>query len=472
MKTLFLNPPTWPGFDGGAGSRYVAAREVTSFWYPTWLCFPAGMIRESRVVDAPVQGLDARQTASIARDFHLAVLFTSTPTLPLDIETARMMKSGNRSLLVAFVGPHVSVDPVGTLELGRGAVDLVCRGEFDDTVRDIAEGVPLHRVAGITFLEGGRVVSTPDRPLIEDLDRLPFVAPVYARDLPIERYVIPHFLHPYVSLYSGRGCPSRCSFCLWPQTMTGRRMRCRSPENVAEEVRWIVRNLPWVREIAFDDDAFTAVPGHAREVARQMKKIGISWAANARVTTDYETLRVMREGGVRHLVVGFESGSNEILRRIRKGATVEQAERFVQDCRSLGISIHGAFVIGLPGETRETVRQTIEFAKRLDLDSIQASVASPYPGTEFYEEARAGGWLMSGDYLDGSGHQLAVVSYPGFGPDEILSSVREFYDRFYFRPRYIARSVMKMIRSADDRRKLIREGWEYLQYLRRERGGK
>jgi len=471
MKTLFLNPPAYEGFDGGAGARYVAAREVTSFWYPTWLCFPAAMIPESRVVDAPVQGYDAAACARIARSFQAVVIFTSTPTLSLDIATARLMKGENPDLLVIFVGPHVSVDPEGTLRQGEGVIDLVCRGEFDMTVAEIARGVPLSQVHGITFRKGGETVSTPDRPPIDDLDALPFVAPVYARDLPVDSYVIPHFLHPYVSLYTSRGCPSRCSYCLWPQTMTGRRVRTRSPENVIEEVRWVRSALPRVREIAFDDDTFTADPHHARRIAHLMKGVGISWAANARVTTDYETLRVMREGGLRHLVVGFESGNDEILRRIRKGATKERAIRFVRDCKSLGISIHGAFVMGLPGETRETIRETIEFAKRLDIGSIQASIASPYPGTEFYEEAVREGWFIQGEYLDGSGHQQAVISYPHLSGREIADSVELFYRRFYFRPRYIARSVARMIVSGEERRRLLREGVEYLRWLRSRSGG-
>ncbi|GAB4304088.1 MAG: hopanoid biosynthesis associated radical SAM protein HpnJ [Desulfuromonadia bacterium] len=466
MKTLFLNPPAYEGFDGGAGARYVASREVTSFWYPTWLCFPAAMIPESRVVDAPVQGYGAADCARIARGFQLAVLFTSTPTLSLDITTARLMKEENPALRVIFVGPHVSVDPVGTLEAGRGAIDVVCRGEFDLSVAEIADGTPLSRVAGITFRDGDVIVSTPDRPPIADLDAIPFVSPVYARDLPVESYVIPHFLHPYVSIYTSRGCPSRCSYCLWPQTMTGRQVRSRSPENVIEEVWWIRRNLPQVREIAFDDDTFTADPLHARRIAGLMKGVGISWAANARVTTDYETLKAMREGGLRHLVVGFESGNDEILRRIRKGTTKERAIRFVRDCKSLGISIHGAFVMGLPGETRETIRETIEFARRLDIQSIQASIASPYPGTDFYDEAVRQGWFVESTYLDETGCQRSVISYPHLDAGEITSSVEEFYRRFYFRPRYIARTLLRMMTSSEDRRKFLQEGREYLRWLR------
>ncbi|TWJ13930.1 hopanoid biosynthesis associated radical SAM protein HpnJ [Geobacter argillaceus] len=467
MKPLFLNPPTFEDFDGGAGARYQASREVTSFWYPTWLCFPAGMIEGSRVVDAPVQKFTLEDCLTIAKDFDMVVMYTSTPTLQIDIETARRIKEKKPGIVTVLTGPHVTILPEESLAAGKGAIDIVCRGEFDYSTRELCEGREWERVDGISFIRGGKTVHTPDRPPIEDLDALPFVAPVYKRDLPIKEYVIPHFLNPYVSIYSSRGCPSHCIYCLWPQTFSGRRMRTRSPQNVYEEIKWIVDNIPEMRELSFDDDTFTADRKHARAVAELIKPLGISWTINARANTDFETLKVMREAGLRHVVVGFESGNEQILKNIKKGVTKDQAIEFSRNCKKLGLSVHGAFIMGLPGETRQTIQETIEFAKRMDLNSIQASLASPYPGTEFYELCKQEGWIASDTFLDETGHQSCVINYPHLSNTEIFNSVEEFYNKFYFRPKYIARSVMKMITDSGERKKLLKEGKQYLEYMKK-----
>jgi hopanoid biosynthesis associated radical SAM protein HpnJ len=467
MKPLFLNPPTFEDFDGGAGARYQASREVTSFWYPTWLCFPAAMIEGSRVVDAPVQKFDLDKCLEIAKAFDMVVMYTSTPTLMIDIETARRIKEIKPGIVTVLTGPHVTILPEESLRAGKGAIDIVCRGEFDYSTKELCEGRAWENVDGISFVQEGVVVHTADRPMIEDLDALPFVAPIYKRDLPVSEYVIPHFKSPYVSIYSSRGCPSKCIYCLWPQTFSGQRMRTRSPQNVFEEIKWITENIPEMRELSFDDDTFTANRKHAQEVARLIKPLGISWTINARANTDYETLRVMREAGLRHVVVGFESGNAQILKNIKKGVTKEQAIQFTRDCKKLGLSIHGAFIMGLPGETKETIRETIQFAKDMDLNSIQASLASPYPGTEFYDLCMENGWISSDNFIDDTGHQKCVINYPNLSNSEIFNSVEEFYDKFYFRPKYILRSIGRMIVDGEERKKLLKEGKQYLNYMRK-----
>jgi hopanoid biosynthesis associated radical SAM protein HpnJ len=419
------------------------------------------------VVDAPVQKFTLDDCLKIARDFDMVVMYTSTPTLPIDIETARRIKEVKPGIVTVLTGPHVTILPEESLKAGKGAIDIVCRGEFDYSTKELCEGRDWDRVDGISFLKDGTVVHTPDRAPIADLDALPFVAPIYKRDLPIKEYVIPHFKSPYVSIYSSRGCPARCIYCLWPQTFSGRQMRTRSPQNVYEEIKWIVDNIPEMRELSFDDDTFSADRKHARAVAGLIKPLGISWTINARANCDYETLKVMREAGLRHVVVGYESGNEQILKNIKKGVSKEQAIQFTKDCRKLGLSIHGAFIMGLPGETRETIHETIEFAKMLDLNSIQASLASPYPGTEFYDLCKEQGWISSDAFIDDTGHQKCVINYPNLSNAEIFNSVEEFYNKFYFRPKYILRSIGKMIVNGEERKKLLKEGKQYLAYMRK-----
>jgi hopanoid biosynthesis associated radical SAM protein HpnJ len=467
MKPLFLNPPTFEDFDGGAGARYQASREVTSFWFPTWLTYPAGMIAGSRVVDAPVQKLDLDACLEIAKGYDMVVMYTSTPTLAIDVETARKIKAQKPSTVTVLTGPHVTILPEESLRFAKGAVDIVCRGEFDYSTKELCEGKPWEQVDGISFLKDDAVVHTKDRPPITDLDSLPFSSQIYLRDLPIEEYIIPHIKHPYVSIYTSRGCPARCVFCLWPQTFSGRVMRTRSPENVYEEVRWIKENLPQVKEISFDDDTFSADKKHAIAVSRLIKPLNVSWVINARANCDYETLKEMRDAGLHHVVVGYESGNEQILKNIKKGVSKAQAIEFTRNCKKLGITIHGAFIMGLPGETRETIQETIDYAIRLDLSSIQVSLASPYPGTEFYALATKEGWISSDSFLDADGHQKCVINYPNLSNQEIFDAVALFYKKFYFRPRYILRSIFSMLVDSEVRKKLLKEGAQYFDYMKK-----
>ena len=206
MRTLFLQAPSFDGFDGGAGSRYQARREIRSFWYPTWLAQPAALVEGSKLVDAPPHGLALADVLATARDFDLAVLHTSAPSFASDVKTIEAMKAVNRDLKAGLIGAKVAVDPDGSLA-ASAAIDFVAGNEFDFTIREVAEGRDLCTIAGLAWRNGaGRIVHNPPRAPLENMDALPFVTPVYKRDLEIERYFIGYLKHPYVSLYTGRGC--------------------------------------------------------------------------------------------------------------------------------------------------------------------------------------------------------------------------------------------------------------------------
>ena len=211
MKTLFLNPPSYEGFDGGAGSRYQARREIRSFWYPTWLAQAAALVPGSELIDAPPDELSVEDVLERAEAFDLVVFHTSTPSVAQDAKTAALLKERNPRVRIGFVGAHTMVLPEETMRVAP-AVDFVTTGEFDYAVRDIAAGMPYADVAGITYRgRDGSLLRTTEQPPIHDLDSFPFVTDVYARSLEIEQYYIGYLQHPYVSLYTGRGCRSRCS---------------------------------------------------------------------------------------------------------------------------------------------------------------------------------------------------------------------------------------------------------------------
>src|SRR5262245_55403785 len=436
LRTLFLHPPSTDGFDGGAGSRYQARREIRSFWYPTWLAQPAALVPGSRLVDAPPDGLTLDDVRPLARQYDLCVIHTSTPSFASDVKVAEALEAENPALMIGMVGAAVAVDPEAALRASE-ALDFAAGNEFDFTIQEVAEGRPLATVAGLTYRTNGQIRRGLDRAVLEDMDRLPFVTPVYARDLTVEHYAIGYLRHPYVSLYTGRGCRSRCSFCLWPQTVGGHRYRTRSPEHVAEEMALAARLFPQVREFFFDDDTFTDDLPRAEAIARLLGRLGITWSINAKANVPYATLKVLRDNGLRLLLVGYESGNQRILNRVKKGVRLDVARRFTRDAKALGIAIHGTFILGLPGETRETIEETIRFAAEIDPYTIQVSLAAPYPGTALYAEARRNGWLEDEALVDAGGVQQSALGYPHLSRTEIFGSVDEFYRRFYFRPRKI-----------------------------------
>src|SRR5437763_1116933 len=461
MRTLFLNPPSFEGFDGGASSRWPASREIESYWYPVWLCYPAGMLADSKVLDAPPHKVSIDQTVAMANDFELLVLFTSSPGFHVDTKIAEMMKDVNPKMKVAFVGPPVTIEPEKSLRASR-AIDFVVRREFDHQIAKFAQGTPLSELPGVSFWKDGEIVHTPEGGVIENLDELPWVSKVYKRDLDFHNYNVPFLLNPFISFYTSRGCPAMCTFCLWPQTHSGHRWRLRSTDDVANEARYALEAFPQIKEIFFDDDTFNYQKARTIELCAKLKPLKFTWSCTSRVTTDYDTLKAMKEAGCRLLIVGYESGDPQILKNIKKGATVDMAQRFTANCKKLGLIIHGDFIIGLPGESRDSIRRTIDFAKRLDTETIQVSIAHPYPGTEFYDYVKKNDLITIDSMTDETGHQLPNIIYPGLDQGELVEWVERFYGEYFFRPRVVWRIVRKAVFDGDERRRLTKEAREYM----------
>ncbi|MEO9191467.1 MAG: hopanoid biosynthesis associated radical SAM protein HpnJ [Acetobacteraceae bacterium] len=469
MKTLFLQPPSFDGFDGGAGSRYQAKREIRSYWYPTWLAQPAALVADSLLIDAPPAGVTLESVLAAARGRDLCVIHTSTPSFASDVKVAARLKQDVPGLKIGMVGAKVAVEAEKSLRQAGEAIDFVARNEFDFTIKEIADGREFAGVDGISWRDrAGGIVHNKDRATLEDMDQLPFVTEVYKRDLRIEDYFIGYLLHPYVSLYTGRGCKSHCTFCLWPQTVGGHRDRVRSPEHVAAEIKLAKSYFPQVREFFFDDDTFTDNLPRAEAIAKELGKLGVTWSCNAKANVPRATLKVLKDNGLRLLLVGYESGNQQILYNIKKGMRIEVARRFTKDCHELGIKIHGTFILGLPGESKETIQETIRFATEINPHTIQVSLAAPYPGTFLYNQAVENGWLDAShaELIDDHGIQIAPLSYPNLSHTEIFDSVETFYRKFYFRAPKIAAIVGEMARSPQMMKRRLREGVEFFQFLR------
>jgi hopanoid biosynthesis associated radical SAM protein HpnJ len=430
------------------------------------------LVENSRLIDAPPHKTTLDDVLGIAKDYDNVVMHTSVPSFKSDVKVAEALKAANPSLKIGMIGAKVAVDADKSLRDGP-VIDYVARNEFDFTIKEVCDERELAGIAGLSYRNSeGVIVHNEDRPILEQMDDLPWVTPVYKRDLKMENYFIGYLKHPYISIYTGRGCKSRCTFCLWPQTVGGHRYRTRSVENVIEEIAWAKKAFPQTKEFFFDDDTFTDDLPRAEAIAKGLGKLGVVWSCNAKANVPRKTLEVLKANGLRLLLVGYESGNQQILHNIKKGMRIEVAEKFTKDCHELGIAIHGTFIMGLPGETHETIQQTIDWARKINPHTIQVSLAAPYPGTFLYNQAVENGWLDAdnAELVDDNGIQIAPLHYPHLSHAEIFENVETFYKAFYFRPKKIASIVGEMLTSPDIMKRRLREGVEFREFLKDRKG--
>ena len=300
------------------------------------------------------------------------------------------------------------------------------------------------------------------------MDDFRLVVDVYKRDLTIENYFIGYLQHPYVSLYTGRGCRSKCTFCLWPQTLGGHRYRVRSADNVAAEMALAKKHFPQVREFFFDDDTFTDDLPRAEEIARRLGKLGLTWSCNAKANVPRKTLEIMKDNGLRLLLVGYESGNEQILNNIKKGDSLGHRARIFAQCKGPRHHDPRHVYSRAPGRDAGNDSADDPFACDIEPETIQVSLAAPYPGTELYRQAQEQGWLQiqTGEMVDTHGIQTAALNYPDCSSTVIFNSVEEFYRKFYFRPRKMFSLFGGMLRDPEVMKRRLREGVEFFQFLR------
>ena len=479
MKVYMLNPPYIPHF--GRGMRWQDTGRAGTLYYPIWLSYATAVVEqeyETRLVDAPAWNWSREDVIEDVKRFKpdLIVMDSSFPSLKNDIEVAEEIKR-NCEAKIVLVGPPASQFPDEILS--SDGIDIVARWEYDFTVRDIAKALEENRdfkdIKGISYKENGKIIHNPNREFTtsEDLDRIPFVSKVYKKHLNIRDYYLSSSLYPEVQIFTGRGCPYLCTFCSWTQTLMGRKYRVRSISNVLDELEWIQENLPEVKEVFFEDDTFTINKKRVLEFCKEYRERGldITWACNARADLDYETMKEMKRANCRLLIVGYESGSDEILRNIKKGITVEQIRRFAKDARRAGLLVHGDFIIGLPGETKETIELTRKLIKETKPDILQVSVASPFPGTEFYKWCEENGYLLINDpneYLDEQGHQKAIISYPWLTAEEIVQKVDSILKEYYLSLGYVPVALKQVFRKRgiEEAKRLYHSAKMFMRYIK------
>lgn len=481
MKIYLLNPPYFPHF--GRGARWQDTGRGGTLYYPIWLSYAAAVVEqdhEIRLVDAPAWNWNINDVVADLTKFkpYLVVIDSSFPSLNNDINVAKSIKQNCYDIATVLVGPPSSQFPGEILE--KEGIDIVARWEYDFTIRDIARVLEvngdLSTIEGISYKEDDKIKHNQNRELTNsaELERIPFVSKVYKNHLDIKDYFLGQSLYPEVQIFAGRGCPNRCTFCSWPQTLMGRKYRVRSVANVLDELEWVQDNLSDVKEIFFEDDTFTISNRRMMEFIKGYKerKLDVTWACNARVDTlDQETMKEMKRANCRLLIAGCESGSDEILNNINKGITTGQIKQFSNNAKKAKLLVHGDFIVGLPGETRDTVELTRKLINEIKPDILQVSVASPFPGTEFYDYCRENGYLLTEDpneYLDEEGHQKAVISYPELTNEEMVREADKILKDYYLSVSYVPVAIGQVVRrnGLEEARRLYFSVKMFLAYLK------
>ena len=396
------------------------------------------------VLDANALNLQPEAVVPLVSNADIIGLTAMTPTINTAIAIARHLKKAYPDLPIVLGGAHATLLPEETLTTAP-EIDIIVRGEGEETIIELLRALeykqPLSKIAGISYRKDGEVVSNPARSRNIDLDSLPFLA---YHLLPWRRYK-PHPPHgrslPFAAIITSRGCPYRCSYCSKP--IFGNKFRGQSPERVVEEVAYHKSKFG-IKEFAFYDDVFTLNKKRAYAIADEIirRRLKIHWTCEARVNlVDKELLRHIKHAGCYSIAYGIESGSQEILNTLDKDISLEQVEEAVRLSREVDLQTIGYFMIGSPGESPETIRQTIHFAKKLKLDFAQFSVTTPFPGTKLYNlylDGRKDDNIPWESFVyAGSGGDIAPVFESSLlNRDDIQYWTRRAYREFYLRPSY------------------------------------
>ena len=473
MKILFLNLPYQ--FEISRASRWPEKTKSGTMYYPYWICYAAGVCMEQgyevELVDCIARKMTTEETVRLvqqsAPDFLMGELTTSTCTH--DYTVLRAIKQANPDLPILIGGTHATVLSERVLEECL-AIDVVARQEYDFTLNEIMQNwSDLSQVKGITYRgSDGQIIRQPDRPWTEDLDHLPMVSKVYEKFLDVNDYYYAFARKPMIQIFSARGCPFHCNFCSYPESMSGRRFRRRSVANLVDELEYIYQHMPYIREIFIEDDTFTVDKQRVVEVCDEIMRRGLKivWSCNTRADLPYEVMEKMKQAGCRLLVVGYESGNQRVLDETRKGIKLEQSLAFAQNTKKLKIKVFGCFMIGLKGDSLETIEDTFQFAKKLYPDMVFFQQAVPFPGTAFYQWVKENGYLRTEDYskwLNQDGYLDCLVDYPYADHKQIENIRDKLMSRYYFSFTFIFKTFLANLSWVEFKR-VMKSGMNYIAF--------
>ena len=445
QKVTLVNPPQYTDYPQPPMGLILLAAVLESKGYPV------------NLIDANFLGLKPADILPLLNETNILGLTAMTPTVSSAIEIARAVKSVKPDLPVIMGGPHATLLPAETMAVAP-EVDIIVRGEGEETFINLLSALedkkPLEKVLGITYRKDGVVIDNSPSPELSDLDSLPFLA---YHLLPLKSYK-PHPPHgrasPFAVLITSRGCPYNCGYCSKP--VFGKRFRGQSPARITDEIVWLQEQYG-VREIAFYDDSFTLDMDRAYQICEEIirRKLNIIWSCETRVNLVTEKLlKKMKQSGCYSISYGLESGSQEILDVIEKGTTIEQAVEAVRYTHEAGIDAIGYFMVGSPGETPDTIRETIRFAKKLKVDFAQFSITTPFPRTKLYDLYLEGGGnpeIPWEDYVYAASSEgsAPVFESDSLSREDIIRWESKAYREFYLRPSYIWQRLLSCTSPGD-----------------------
>ncbi len=427
----------------------------TTTWPPISLTQAAAVLREHghevRVNDCSVEEIDRQKLAEILADFKpdLLVMNSTTPSLNFDLTIPPLAKEVLPQVKVAAFGIHVGTLPEDAFTMSQ-TLDFIVRGEPEMTITELADALEKKSafggISGLSYRQNGSVFHADSRAFIPNLDDLPFPA----WDLiDLDNYKLPFSGRRFLMVTTARGCPYDCIYCV-AQSYYGRKVRARKPAKIVDELEFLQEKYG-VKDFFFWSESFTIIKAAIKELCKEIlrRELKIRWVCNSRVDNiDQELLELMKQAGCWMISYGVESGEQAILDAIKKDITIEQIRRALRLTRKVGFQIAGHFVLGLPGETPQTLRKTYDFACSLDLDYAQFYCASPWPGSEFYNLAKREGWLASNNW-DEYEQDNSVTNYPGLAAEEITRFRNWATRRFYLRPKIVWRTLRR-IKSPDE----------------------
>jgi radical SAM superfamily enzyme YgiQ (UPF0313 family) len=486
MKAAFINPPYFPKFSRESRSPGVA--KSGTLYYPMFLSYAAGTAEadgnEILLLDAPAMELSKEMVLEKLKEFspELVVCQTSTPSIINDLQFAKTAKETLQKP-VALMGTHASAEPLETMSL-EPAIDFCIAGEADYAIRNLiryfrGDGVKnLYDIAGLAWKgQDGKINFQPEGQKIQNLDELPWVSKVYRKHLYscYKKYFYGANLNPLVVILAGRGCPYRCTYCVLPQTMNGHAYRKRNPQDVVNELEYIKENFSDIGEVFFEDDTFTADKENVKAICEEILKrnFKITWSCNARADVPLELLLLMKQAGCREMCVGFESANADVLNNVRKGLKQSSAMPFMQSAKKAKILVHGCFMVGNLGDTKETLEETLKYAKKLSPSTAQFYPIMAYPGTIAYKEATESGAISCKDYnqwLDKDGYHRTTISRPGLSSQDLVDFCDRARREFYLRPKYLIRQAVMAILSSGERKRLFRGFGTFYKHLFRKHG--
>jgi radical SAM superfamily enzyme YgiQ (UPF0313 family) len=461
MKTLIINPP-WPGKGYGTRSqnRIIKHRSDKYLQYPIFLGYSSAQLKnaghEVVYIDSVIQDLDLTQTLAQAKKLAPDVIFmeTTTPSIEADYANLIALKEATGAKIITG-GPHATYFHKQVFAECQ-AIDVVVRHEFDTKIASVVSSLTdLSKVQGITYRDGTNIIDNGDGEFESNLNSIPFPD---RETIPWHWYVEAWYTRqPFMNMMTSRGCPYHCAFCLWPQAMYGHRQRFRSLDNVFAELHHMV-DLYGLQEINIDDGTFTTNKKRVIEFCQRLRdeKIQIIWTCNGRVDTiDDEMLAEMKASGCRMIRVGVESGSQEVLDKIKKGLTLEQIEHGIRLIKKHKIQALGGFMFGFPYDTKKSVEETLTFAKKLSPDQVQFSINMSYPGTSLYEYAKENNLLLAKNFAEFDMTHGPIIKTVDMEREELEHILARAYKEFYYRPGYILQTLGHL-NSMDEWRRVFR----------------